>query len=56
MSPTDYRGHWGCDSAQHALGEIRLPLFSEDGGGGKGTLYEVYMRHLGHLEALGLLP
>lgn len=50
MNPGDFRGYWGCDRAQRAFGEIRLPLFSSDGGGGKGTLFHVWMLHQAHKE------
>ncbi len=43
---SDNRGSWVCDGAMHTYNGARLPLFSEDGGGGKGTLYAVYQRHL----------
>lgn len=47
---SDHRGSWVCDGVMHTYHGARLPLFSEDGGGGKGTLYAVYGQHLQHID------
>lgn len=43
-------GSWVCDGQMRMYHGARLPLFSEDGGGGKGTLYHVYQEHLKHID------
>lgn len=48
LNKTDYEGYWQCDPNLRLWGESRLSLYSSGGGAGKGTLYNVYQRHLTH--------